>query len=288
MPLLQATLSPNTGVSTGGGDINVLDNNALVPDTGPTGGETLTYSTDQISQYVVRKGDTLSKIAQMFGVSVNTIVWGNDIKKGVISEGQVLVILPVSGVEHMVKAGDTLKSIAKKYGGDLNEMLSFNNLTLDSKLSPGDVIVVPDGEITPAPVPVSVGSAGSNPPRPEIKYYPNYDSYYIRPIIGGVKTQGIHGFNGVDLASSIGTPIMASASGEVIVSKSSGWNGGYGQYVVISHPNGTQTLYGHLSENEVYEGQAVKQGQVIGLMGSTGKSTGPHVHFEIRGAKNPF
>ena len=82
---------------------------------------------------------------------------------------------------------------------------------------------------------------------------------------------------------------MASANGDVIVAKSGGWNGGYGSYVVIQHDNGSQTLYAHMSEVDVYDGQQVVQGQVIGLLGSTGKSTGPHVHFEIRnGIKNPF
>ena len=117
---------------------------------------------------------------------------------------------------------------------------------------------------------------------------PTYSGYYLRPISGGTRTQGIHGFNAVDLAASVGTPIMASASGKVIISKNSGWNGGYGNYIVIEHPNGTQTLYAHASKVIVFSGQSVVQGQVIGYVGSTGRSTGAHVHFEIRGAKNPF
>jgi murein DD-endopeptidase MepM/ murein hydrolase activator NlpD len=92
----------------------------------------------------------------------------------------------------------------------------------------------------------------------------------------------------VDLAAPIGTPIMASAEGDVIISKNYGWNGGYGEYVVISHPNGTQTLYAHMSSNLAYQGMHVYKGQVIGFVGSTGKSTGSHLHFEVRGAKNPF
>ena len=81
---------------------------------------------------------------------------------------------------------------------------------------------------------------------------------------------------------------MASAEGDVLISKSSGWNGGYGEYVVIKHANGTQTLYAHMSGVSVSVGDHVDQGQTIGNMGSTGKSTGTHVHFEIRGARNPF
>lgn len=255
---------------------------------GPNTGPDSTFSGDQISLYVVHKGDTLPDIAKMFGVSVNTIAWANDIKNGKIQVGQTLVILPISGISHTVKSGETLQSIAKQHRGDLNEILAYNDLTKDSKLSVGDIIIVPDGEVSPV-----ISSSGSS------KYsnsgvgtkgqsYPVYEGYYMRPIIGGIKTQGVHGHNGVDLSSSYGSKIMASASGIVIVAKSGGWNGGYGSYVVINHPNGTQTLYGHLSEVDVLSGDHVEQGEMIGRMGSSGNSTGTHLHFEIRGARNPF
>ena len=111
----------------------------------------------------------------------------------------------------------------------------------------------------------------------------------MAPLSVYVKTQGLHGYNGVDLAAKTGTPIMASASGEVIVAKSGGYNGGYGSYVVIQHGNGSQTLYSHMSSVSTYKGATVVQGQVIGTVGSTGKSTGSHLHFEIRnGIRNPF
>lgn len=104
----------------------------------------------------------------------------------------------------------------------------------------------------------------------------------------GVRSQGIHGHNGVDIAAPVGTPVWAAADGKVIVARSGGWNGGYGSYVVISHSNGTQTLYAHLSRVDVTVGQSVTKGKTIGAMGNTGKSTGPHLHFEVRGGKNPF
>ena len=110
----------------------------------------------------------------------------------------------------------------------------------------------------------------------------------MRPIVGGRKSQGIHGYNAVDLAAPTGTPIIASASGKVIIARSSGYNGGYGLYVVISHPNGTQTLYAHMSKVNVSVGRFVERGEIIGAVGNTGKSTGPHLHFEVRGARNPF
>ncbi|MCK5059525.1 MAG: M23 family metallopeptidase, partial [Candidatus Pacebacteria bacterium] len=117
--------------------------------------------------------------------------------------------------------------------------------------------------------------------------YPNYDGYYIKPV-NGRKSQGLHGYNAVDIAAPYGTPIVAAASGVVIISRATGWNGGYGGYVVISHNNGTQTLYAHMSSDIVSVGDVVQQGQVIGYVGSTGRSTGPHLHIEVRGARNPF
>lgn len=241
--------------------------------------------TGQISVYVVHKGDTLSSISKMFGVSANTIVWANDLKSNTLKSGQELVILPISGVRHVVKSGDTLASIAKKYKTDLAEILSYNDLSASAKLKIGDEVIVPDGEIV-----VSVFSSGSSSTGSSVgASYPTYAGYYMRPVTGGRKTQGIHGQNGVDLGGlSTGSPVMASAQGTVIISKAGGWNGGYGSYIVVSHPNGTQTLYSHLSRVSVSTGQRVEQGQTIGTLGNTGKSTGPHLHFEIRGAKNPF
>ncbi len=285
MVLLESSFALDPSASRGGGDITIVDDSALEPDAGPLGTisevENLSAS-DQISIYVVRKGDTLSAIAEMFKVSVNTIVWANDLKRATdIKDGQILVILPINGVQHTVAKGETLQSIAKKYKGDLEEILQFNDLTADQRLTVGDIVIVPDGEES-APAP------SATTPRFVRGGGPEYVGYYLRPIRGGVRTQGLHGYNGVDLATASGEPIYASATGRVMIAKSVGWNGGYGNYIVIKHSNGTQTLYSHNAKNVVSVGQTVVQGQVIGYIGSTGKSTGPHVHFEIRGAKNPF
>ena len=291
--LLEAPVS--SSLSVGGGDVEIVDQSAIAPAIDSAGGigADAHFSNGQISLYVVRKGDSLSQIAKMFGVSVNTILWANDLSKATISEGQTLVILPITGVSHTVKQGDTIESIAKKYKSDAEEIRLFNELAKDAKLSAGDIVIVPDGEIakiqpkvdaySKSVPPSSYGSSKNPLPNRSVA-----DGYFIRPIVGGRKTQGIHGYNGVDLAAPVGTPLIASASGKVIVAKTTGWNGGYGMYVVIAHSNGTQTLYAHMSLVSVYAGMDVVQGQVIGKVGSTGKSTGPHVHFEIRGAKNPF
>ncbi len=284
--LLKAALNYDPNPSKGGGDITVVGGVALLPDTGPSGTlaniEDKPPTSDQISIYVVRDGDSLSQIAEIFNVSVNTIIWSNDIKRGsLITPGQTLVILPISGLQHTVKKGDTLESIAKKYKGDLEEILQYNGLEESAVLAVGDVVTVPDGEIA-TPVYYGTYSLISGSSGPE------YAGYYLRPVAGGRKTQGLHGYNGVDLAAPYGTPILASAGGVVIISRNSGWNGGYGKYIVIKHGNGTQTLYAHNNSNIVYQGTTVVQGQVIGYVGSSGRSTGAHTHFEVRGAKNPF
>lgn len=285
--LLKPAMNISPTPARGGGDINIVDDIALVPQEGPSGtiADIEKSKSSTISLYTVREGDTLSRIAQMFGVSINTIRWANDIPlRDTIRPGQVLTILPVTGVRYTVKSGDTLSSLAKRFDGDAEEIASFNGLADEASLAVGAEIIIPNGEIAIAvasPSPRTTSSTGAPAP--------TYAGYYMRPIAGGVKTQGIHGYNGVDLATPAGTPIVASAAGDVIVVRNSGWNGGYGVYVVIRHDNDTQTLYAHNSSNIVSVGQRVVQGQIIGYVGSSGRSTGAHVHFEIRnGPKNPF
>lgn len=285
IPLLHAPLNPEAGLALGGGDITIIGQSALLAEVGPLGSIADIEDKpppDQISIYVVREGDKLTQIAEMFGVSVNTIIWANSLSSDVIKVGQTLIILPVTGIRYEVKARDTIESIAKKWKGDINEIIDFNNLTPGQLLIVGTIIIIPDGE---APLPTPTYSSGS--------VYrggggPSYAGYYIRPIVGGRKSQGLHGYNGVDLANGCGMPILASASGDVIIARTAGWNSGYGNYIVITHPNGTQTLYAHASSIIVGVGWHVVKGQVIGYTGATGKATGCHVHFEIRGAKNPF
>ncbi len=287
MALLRPAMNIDPAPARGGGDITIVDGSALMPEEGPSGtmADIERPKNAAISVYVVREGDTLGTIAKLFDVSVNTIAWANDIpRSSSLKVGQVLTILPVTGVKHTIKKGDTLSSIAKRYGGDAGEIASFNGI--DGALAIGDEITIPDGEIA-EPAPSRSGSAVVRSSGPYGT--PEQIGYYLRPIIGGKKTQGIHGYNGVDIAAPRGTPILASAGGEVIVSRQGGWNGGYGNYIVIQHDNGTQTLYSHNSENIVSVGQSVVRGQVIGYVGSSGKSTGSHVHFEIRnGIRNPF
>lgn len=239
--------------------------------------------TGQIFVYTVRSGDTISSIAESFDVSVNTIRWANGISDSrSLAVGTKLVILPVTGVRHDVKKGETISSIAEHYRASIAEILQFNGFAPDEGLAVGTTLIIPNGELAEA-APLRASTtirAGAS--------LPVYEGFYMRPIIGGRKSRGIHGYNGVDLAASCGLPVFASAEGTVLIARPSGWNGGYGRYVVVSHANSTQTLYSHLQELSVGVGQRVRQGETVGLIGSSGNSTGCHVHFEVRGARNPF
>lgn len=282
VPVLTAHRNPDPQNARGGGEVFAQD--GVLVSTGPIGADvmaTARRSSGEISVYVVRPGDSLSQIAEMFGVTTNTILWANDLRSATsIQPGDSLVILPIAGVRHVVKSGDTIATLAKKYDADAEEILAYNQLESEA-LTVGDTLVIPGGAIA-APAPTRVAASGGTTGTASA------GSILAHPVPGAIKTQGIHGYNAVDFAAGIGTPIRAAAAGEVIVSRSSGWNGGYGQYIVIRHSNGVQTLYSHLSRNDVGVGAYVAQGQVIGAIGSSGRSTGPHLHFEVRGTRNPF
>ncbi len=314
VPLLAAAVNLDPNPPVGGGGITVVDGSALVPQEGPSGTSADIEqwpTSSQVSVYTVRPGDTLSQIAQMFGVSVNTIIWANDIPNGVIHPGDTLIILPITGVEHTVQKGETLASLATTYSSNADDIAQYNGLSPDESLTPGMSIIIPDGELSATapsyasspPPQLATGSTGglraaSGSTEPYLGGGgPAIADYYEWPLAGnitscswpGVVTQGLHGWNAVDIGARTGTPIYAAAAGIVIVSKDNGaWNGGYGNYVVIQHSNNTQTLYAHMSRVLISAGTQVSQGETIGLVGMTGLATGPHVHFEVRGAQNPF
>lgn len=294
LALLDAATHPDPNPDKGSFDISVSDS-ALVPAGGPegslpdsvigTGGPV----SDQISLYTVREGDTLSIIAEMHGVSVNTIKWANNITDvSLIRPGDTLLILPVTGVKYTVKSGGTLRDVAKKFDADLEEIALFNGIDPDVALAAGTELIIPGGNLAPAPTKTAAKSAGASA-KIVTTPLPTLTGYFTSPMHAGKVTQGLHGHNGIDVGAPNGTPVYAAAAGTVIVAKNDGaYNGGYGNYIVISHDNGTQTLYAHLSSVDVSVGSSVAQDQEIGGVGSTGRSTGNHLHFEVRGAKNPL
>ncbi len=273
-------------------------------------------SKGSISTYVVKSGDSLSGIAQTYGVSVNTILWANNITNpSTIKQGTKLVILPVSGIQHTVKKGETLSTIAKKFGADATDIAQFNGISADTALVAGSTIIIPGGELsstqaksTKSSPDVSTkptsGTSGSSASATHTGAKMNFSDatgnpyrggsgaalpgFFSNPLPGALLTQGLHGWDAVDLGAPTGTPIHAAASGTVILSRSGGWNGGYGSYVILDNGKGIKTLYSHMSVVKAQDGDSVSVGEVIGYVGTTGDATGPHLHFEVRGAQNPF
>ena len=225
--------------------------------------------------YTVQLEDTVLAIAEQFHLNPNTIIWANqdDLSLPFFMEvGQGLRIPPLDGVLHTITDKDTLDSIAKKYKVDVAKITGYpdNNLAdADAPLTPGQVLIVPDGDRTP-PQPPAVARASSAPWRASNFIWPAY----------GKLTQGFSSYHpAIDIGAPSGSTVVAADEGVVAVA---GWsNVGYGNYVVIRHGDGFVTLYGHLSRIDVSQGDYVARGQQIGLVGSTGRSTGPHLHLEI-------
>lgn len=280
LPLLTAVTNSDSHAENT--PLNIVNGSVIEAMVGPMG-TTLEIEQkdipDKISVYIVRQGDTLASVAKMFDVTPNTVSWANNGKK-VLKVGEELVILPISGLKYTVQKGDTLSSIANKFKADKDEIVQFNDIV--GAIVVGQEIIIPDGTLNPTTVsstkPKSDGTSVSTPA--------GLGGYFIRPTTGRL-TQGPHGprRSSVDIANKVGTAIYAAASGKVLVARLGGYNGGFGSYIVIEHGNGLQTLYAHLSGIQVSAGQKVSQGDVIGAMGNSGKSTGSHLHFQINGGK---
>lgn len=240
-------------------------------------------SRTEATPYIVQPGDAPSIIAASFGITTNTLLWANNLSDGkFIKPGDELLVLPVSGVRHKVRSGDTISSIAKLYKGDAQTIIDFNDLGGDASIVEGDYVIIPDGKMP-------TYASGQRYVARYSPYSVNLDDYFIHPTAGvGYRSRGLHPHNSVDWAAPCWTPIYAAAEGAVAISDGVGWNGGYGKYIKIEHPNGTRTIYGHNIQNQVQAGQHVAQGELIAYMGSTGRSTGCHTHWEVYGALNPL
>ncbi len=265
-------------------DFAVLEGSGLISQDSPMppGSNLFGSIRREVTTYIVQNGDTPFDIAVKFGINTDTILWANNLRDGsIIRPGDQLVILPINGVRIKVGAKDTVTSLAKKYSGKTEEIIAFNDLSPEGKLEAGGLIIIPNGEmpsLAPSPKVTAPKYAQETVP---------VSNWLVAPATG--RNWGrIHASNGVDVSNVCGTPIYAAAAGKVILSDGIGWNGGYGKYVKILHSNGVVTLYAHASRLLVETGTEVIQGQLIALMGTTGRSTGCHLHFEVRGAKNPL
>ncbi len=256
------------------------DYQSLVVSYNPYGGSLSTVFSvkprDKVENYTVKSGETLDSIAKKFDISVDTIRWANNITEDLIKPNQTLKIPPVTGIVHKVASGETIYAIAKKYHTNAQNILNFpfNSFEdLDTfSLMAGQTLYVPDGTIEPEKpayqfvASIQAGVQGS--------------SNFIWPTSGVITQYYVWYHQALDIASPASPPILAADGGTVTYSGCLNW--GYGCHVIIDHGNGYQTLYAHLSSYSVEPGDFVGQGSQIGIMGSTGRSTGAHLHFEIR------
>jgi len=232
-----------------------------------------------VISYTVQAGDTIQAIAAAFRLEPTTLMWANpeiEDAPDLLRIGQEITILPVDGAYHTVLAGETLRSIAGKYSVRPEAITGseYNQLDPpDYRIAEGMWLVVPGGVkpyvpkvVTAYEGPVPQGAQGSG--------------QFQWPVLGYITQLYWYGHRAIDIGAPTGSALHAADGGYISFA---GWTDvGYGYLVVIDHSNGYKTYYAHMSNIYVYEGQAVERGQVIGAVGSTGYSTGPHLHFEVR------
>lgn len=236
---------------------------------------------DKIINYTVAKGDTISTIAEKFGVSENTIKWENDLTSDNITVGDNLKILPVTGMAYKVQKGDSVYTIAKKFDTEAQKIVDFpfNDFANPETFSlvEGQILIVPDAikpsqqpyirrQVFIAQGPVSISGAG-----------------FTWPLHGIISQFAAWYHMAIDITSPVGTPIVAAQSGTVVAANVGTWNYGYGTDIEIDNGGGYGSHYSHLSGINVNVGQQVEAGKtVIGWVGLTGRTTGPHLHFEVK------
>ncbi|MBQ6449820.1 M23 family metallopeptidase [bacterium] len=239
----------------------------------------------EITVHTVQSEETLESIAQRYGLTKETIIWENNLKQNAtVQEGDELRILPVDGIRHKVTKGETIESIGKKYGLEGAAVQAivdfpFNDFVNDEtfELAVGQYLMIPGGQKPKeASKPVATFARVLTPDAGTV----SATGDFIWPA-AGIITQGYSFYHkAIDIANSSSGPILAADSGIVTAS---GWDtSGYGNKVIVDHGNGTRTLYAHLRVINVVEGQSVNRGDILGEMGTTGRSTGTHLHFEIR------
>ena len=228
-----------------------------------------------ISSYTVESGDTLSRIAAEFGISVQTVIASNpEVKIRALQIGQRLIIPPVSGILRRVEEGETPESIAASFHLTTRQLREFNRSVDFGRIEAGTVLVIP-------------GATSLSLSQRQSGGLPDVAGYFVNPA-EGFNWGRLHQKNAVDIANRCGTPVVSAAEGLVVDISADSWSYGYGRYVVVEHPNGVKTRYAHLRRSAVSLGDYVEQGELVGEMGETGEASGCHLHFEVEGAHNPF
>lgn len=247
---------------------NIIDENQPIKLTNVQYAEPVKYQ-----NYKVRSGDTISGIAKKFGLkNVSTLISVNDIGNvRQLAAGQKLKIPSIDGIVYTVKKGDTLDSVVKANKIKFDELVDVNDLSAET-LTVGQQLFLPGVSLDSKTLKTAMGDKFIMPIQAPFRWTSPYGKR-VDPI---AKVESFH--TGTDMACPTGTPIVASMSGKVITS---GVSRVYGNYVIIDHGNNYQTLYAHMSKIIAQKGQWVSQGTRIGLVGSTGYSTGPHLHFTV-------
>ena len=279
---VDASLSAQiAGLVQGGLPVNESLQRAAVPFT--TVQEKPTPEVAQIQLYTIQGGDTVLGIAEKFGLNPETIQWSNptlETNADLIRPGDEIKILPVNGVLHTVTSGDTLLSLSEKYKVTVEDIVNYagNGLVDDqAKLSIAAQLVIPNGTKPYATAEaVAYTSSGAVPASAKIGA-----GTFVWPVVGSIYQRFWGGHAAIDVGGWTGAPVKAADGGYVVVA-AGGWNGGYGNHIIVDHGNGFVTLYAHLNSIYVKPGESVAAGAVIGGVGNTGNSTGPHLHFELR------
>jgi len=245
---------------------------------------------DKEVNYTVKTGDNPSKIAYRFGIKVSTLLWANDLNvKNQLKPGDVLRVPPLDGVYYTVKPRETLGEIAKAHDSDIQKINAYNPIERNI-IQVGQEIFIPGAQKTfiaqkQAPQPTIIAPRNTTTRTTVNNSQISSLGFKIRRPTQGVLTQGYRpGHYAIDIANKRNTPIYAVAPGTVKVS-SDGWNYGYGNYIIIDHGNGVESLYSHNNVRKVAVGDTVRAGQLISLMGNSGRVFGPtgiHLHFELR------
>jgi len=248
--------------------------------------ETSTVARGSVEEYIVQNGDVLGSISEQFGLNLNTLLWANNLTyRSTIKPGQTLIIPPTDGVIYTIKKGDTISSLAKKYDTASDKILSFNNLPDSNALKIGASLMLPDATPpTSAPVrytaPASSVFTGTRGGSTAVTASGTWlwptNGCYITVYFNQYYRYGLH--KGLDIDGDYTSDIIASRGGTII---RAGWYDGYGNCVDIDHGDGYSTRYGHASKLFVSVGDTVNAGDVIGKIGTTGLSTGTHLHFEV-------
>ena len=253
---------------------NDVDENGQITDsTGTAISASLLSQPVEYQTYKVKSGDTISGIAKKFGLTnISTLISVNDIGNvRQLGAGQKLKIPSIDGIIYTVKSGDTLDAIATANNIRLENLLDVNELTTET-LTVGQQLFLPGVGLDQKTLQSRMGELFILPISASFRWSSPY-GWRADPFTG---VQSFH--TGTDMACPEGTPILAAMSGKIA---DVGYNRTYGNYIIINHGNGYQTLYAHMSKTIATKGQYVTQGTKIGLVGSTGYSTGPHLHFMV-------